>query len=211
MTLTKYLAALALAAPLAMGTAQAAPTTLTLQSPGSQTFQQAFDKPCVIGDPSCQNPGGFGHTLIGSNNPAYTLTSPTYTVAQIETAIGGTSFFLGIDVNSTTHPLATEVLQSFSMAVNGTTVALFTGPTQLSDVNNGNGKSDDLITGFPDLSTLASTDAVTFTASLSNATDGEEEYFLVRTGATPAPEPFSLGVLSVGLLGLGLFARRGRN
>src|SRR6266404_8571904 len=70
--------------------AGAVPIALTLDTTQTAVFQQTLNNPCVIGNPSCNNPGG---------SPQVTA-SPTYTVDQIRTLLGGTSTFLiGVDIS----------------------------------------------------------------------------------------------------------------
>ena len=203
---------------------QANASLLTLQNPSSMTYQQTLNSPCVIGDPSCNNPAGFGSTTIDANTSSYDLFSPVYTVSQIRTLLGGLdTFFVGIDVNTTTSPLATERLNFFRLLVDNTVQFQYetsfgannpNGGTQLVNANNGNGRSDELLTGF-DLSSFAAGSLVRFEVGISNATDGREEFFLIGTNATPVPpgsipEPGTTAILGLGLLGMGFVSLRNR-
>lgn len=181
-------------------------TTLTLSNPGSTIYQQILNNPCVIGDSSCNNPSGFGYTLLpsGGGNQTYDEFSPTYTYAQISGIVGTGSFVMGFDINSTTKPIATETLDLFTMLVNGVVVASYdpaSPGTALQIPNNGNGFSDALIKGFS-LAGLGSGDLISFHTIINNATDGREEFFLVNGDPTKAPEPASLALLGIGIAGL---------
>jgi hypothetical protein len=176
---------------------------LTFENPGLSIFQQTENSPCVIGEPSCNQPAGFDVTIIptGPGSDAYDLFSPVYTAAQIE-AIVGSSFFVGIDVNTAAgQPIETLVL--FQMLINGVVVDFFNGPEAFALTNNGNGFSDALLRGFTTLGN--DTDTVQFRASVSGATDGREQFFLISSGDKPEeppviPEPGSLMLLGSGLL-----------
>lgn len=224
MNYKKLLSCIALGLGFCLSTASNA--AILLQNPGSTTYQQTQNRPCVIGDNSCSNPNGFSSAAIPNGNlSSYDVTSPTYTVAQIFGILQSYTFFVGIDVNTTTQPLATEHLQLFSMTVNNngliSTVAYQdnsgsgdTVGTQLYTNNNGNGYSDELLTGF-DLSSFAQNATVTFRAIVNNPTDGKEQFFLISTegggGSNNVPEPGTVAMLGIGLIGLSYAAKRAKH
>lgn len=80
-----------------------------------------MNHPCLIGDPSCQNPDGFDFALIPPNTSSATLSSPTYTVNQIRTIVGGDTFEVGLDLNQAMGKAdgAYDLLR-FTLSVNGT-------------------------------------------------------------------------------------------
>lgn len=209
--LRNWLPALAMAGGLALAAANSAEAAVILtldNGPGTTVYQQTNNNPCVIGDPSCNNPPGFPQTTIppGPAGENYTLDSPTYTVGQVR-AVVGDQFLVGIDVNTTTQPLATERLVSFTATIGGVVAYEYTGNQQLATLNNGNGFSDALLRSF-DLTGIAADTPIFFTATVANATDGREEFFLVSNRTTtPVPEPASLALFGAGLLGLSLVRR----
>jgi len=201
---------------LAMIPATAGAVALTWESPGSQIFQQTLNSPCIIGDPSCNNPAGFGFTLLAVSPAGTTLvSSPTYTVGQI-TGIVGNAFIVGLDINQATQNVPAYSLidnPSFAFTLNidggAPEFTLVCGTTCVSTlVNNGNGFSDALIRGF-DLSGFDPSLNAVFTVSYINDTDGREEFFIIPGNATPVPEPTTLLLVGTLLAGLGVVARRG--
>jgi hypothetical protein len=207
----KVIAAIAVVSSLFY--AASAKATIILENPGLTTYQQTFNSPCIIGENSCNNPTGFTTGLIPNGNPSsYDVTSGPYTVSQIIGILGTNAFMVGIDVNTTTQPLATELLQTFEMYVNGVLQSAYSyngsgSGTQLYTNNNGNGFSDELLKGF-NLSSYQATDVITFRAVVNNATDGNEQFFLIGANSTPVPEPGTTAMLGAGLIGMGYLARR---
>ncbi len=176
----------------------------------SSVFQQTQNNPCVIGNPSCNNPAGFAFTVLPVNPSSPQITpSPTYTVGQITTLLGGnTSFFIGIDI-SQAQGQAAYTLNSFTVNVGGADAFQFTGPIDLT--SSGNGFSDALLKTI-DLSSFAGSAPVIFTVNFSNDNGAREQFFLVSSDAlpTPVPEPATLVLLGTTMAGLGFARRRWR-
>ncbi len=189
--------------------AWAVPVALTLDTSQAAVFQQTQNSPCVIGNPSCNNPGGFGFTLlpVSPSSPQVTV-SPTYTVGQITTLLGSDTFFIGIDI-SQAQGQAAYSLNSFTVNIGGTDAFQYTGPTDLT--SSGNGFSDALLKTI-DLSSFLDSANVIFAVNFSNDNGAREQFFVVSSDAPPAPvpEPTTLLLLGTTMAGLGLTKRRWR-
>ena len=183
--------------------AHAIPLTLEQAEPGT-LGPQSESAPCIIAGTQCQNPDGFDFTnfVQGGQPPSnFDEDSPEYTISQFPFL----TFDIAIDVN--TNAAASESLDSFSVFVDGAEIYTFTGPAPIGDASNaGNGFGDWLLTSI-DLSSFASDAVVIFNAVWSGDVAGPESFFLVEREAT-VPEPGTLVLMGLGLLGLGLLQRR---
>jgi hypothetical protein len=161
---------------------------------------------------ACGSWNGIRNSGTGTCFARCDFTSPVY-VAGTPMAAPLTiplTFSVGVDENFAVGQ-GPELLTFFKLfSCTGTTAATClvtvdstSGVNTLVNENNGNGKSDGILTGF---STLMSGTHYMFQASWSNDTDGMEQFWLIP-GTASVPEPGTIGLLGmgiVGLLGLGL-------
>jgi hypothetical protein len=179
-------------------------------------YQQTTNNPCVIGDPSCNEPSGMTYYSSSGPQGTYDFTSPLYTATDPHTTYSGNlipvSFMIGVDENIA-KGAGNEVLQFFytwDCGTDGLSCTLdsansYLGPTIVPNENNGNGYSDYTLSTL----NLTAGNMYKFEASVSNDTDGMEEYFIIPAGTpTPVPEPGSLMLFGTGLLGMAGFLRR---
>jgi len=200
----------------------AIPLTLTGPVANNSVGPQSASAPCIIAATNCSQPAGFGFNNFTASGAisSYDMysTTPTatvpdgvqgtpYTVSQIE-AVVGSIFQVAIDVNTTNA--AGETLQLFEVIVNGAVAYNYVGPTPIGNiVNNGNGYADWTL-GVVDLSSFLDTDTVLFHAVWNGASDGGESFFLIAGGQPPTqiPEPTTLALVAIAMLGVGAIRRR---
>src|SRR5256885_8643523 len=165
---------------------------LVLNNTGTPTFQQTASSPCVIGNPSCNNPGGFGFNNIAGDDSDGTVdfseSTQDYLVSDVA-GIVGNAFNIGIDTNQAgnhTNPANWVQLQTFDVLINGTVQFQYNvaPPCTPMKLTNGNGYSDAILSTV-DLSTFNATDTITFRTLYNNATDGAESFFIFSTTTPP--------------------------
>lgn len=204
----------------AVSIAVPARATITFDDSAStdNTFQQTSNSPCVIGNPSCNQPSGMDATEVANPSNPYDLFSPVYTATSPFTTFSGDliplTFSIGIDDNLATSK-GLEVLEAFNTYVCPDTTGVgctldgansFTGPHDIPNNNNGNGFSDMTLNGF----SLTAGNLYMFEASVSNDTDGMEQFFIIPSGFAAVPEPVTSTLVGVGLVSLFFLRRRVR-
>jgi hypothetical protein len=193
------------------------PATLILASDGSVVFQQTTNSPCVIGNPSC-NQGGLVYnqwtsTPGGSQGSTYDLFSPVYVIGSgsgiSAPNVIPSQFSIGIDINYSTG-FGLENLEFFKTWICSDAAGVaclpsdansYFGPAALAQ-QNGNGYSDAALLGI----NLDVGQYVKFEASVSNDTDGMEQFFLLPP--QEIPEPSTSALVGAGLLAVAYIFRR---
>jgi hypothetical protein len=176
---------------------------LALDTDPAAIYQQTSSSPCVIGGNNCQNGAFPMFTENGGGTHEYDDQSPFYTTSQITDIVGSTAFTVGLDYNQDRDA---QYLYSFSAYYCTGLLGTGTCTNQTWDLgaslptnNNGVGYSDFLLSGF---TIPLNTQSLYFTADwLGN--DGADRYFLIGADAPNVPEPATLSLFGLSLLGIG--------
>lgn len=202
-------------APLANAIVITITPNLTLTPEPAPGIQQHDQGPCVIGDPSCNSNDtidpGFTIFPAGGNVGSYDdIYSPLYSVGDFREAAGN-MFRIGIDINQQGNGNSPHLLKSFVALVDGVQVYAFSsaaGADLTAGNNNGNGYSDWYLSGF-DLSGFSASQTLQFGVDMDDVDAGRDQFFVI-SGPLSVPEPGTLGILGLGLLGVGLMRRRNK-
>jgi hypothetical protein len=183
---------------------------LTLDTAPTTVFQQTAASPCVIGGNNCLN-GTFPQELAGAGGAGSTfdvINTFFYTVGEISSIIGGTSFTMGIDYNQSNVAQTLNLFEALYYTDDDDSAFLssqvFDVVTVLPTNNNGVGFSDFLLSGFALPGTATH---VKFRANWFN-NDGPDRYFIIGENAVVVPEPSTWLLTATGLAGLAYWRRR---
>ncbi len=211
---------LALAIMMVPAGAQADSLTYTT-TPGHQVGQTS-NNPCIIGDPSCDTNTKQTFPLVytSASGPCAggncDFTSPVYLASSGGLGLPNiipTSFSVGVDENLGTGQ-GPEVLDHFYVLLCTAGGAKCSKTTQVDDLissftlvdeNNGTGWADGVISQI----NLTAGSYYEFEAVWHNDTDGMEQFWIIPgSSSVPAPEPGTLGLLGMGLLGVAAISLR---